>query len=319
MTPIGGYFELELQQGKSAYHDTPYALKSGRSSLGCILEAVRPSLVYLPYYTCNGLLEPLELAGVPYRFYKIDSNLEPTTLPELKQNEYLLYINYFDAKGALVQQLSDVYAQQLIVDCTQAFFRKGNGRSWFFNSCRKFFGVPDGSFLYAPEGISVAPVSSSNNQFLVDHLLSRFNGDVAGGYPFFLQNELLCGGAVDGMSKLTTYLLSHVNYEEVAEKRRANFGHLHQSFKELNLLPIGLCDDAVPMYYPLWLKKPIERDALYAQNLFIPTFWKDVPARGMKSFETEVDLTNQLYPIPVDHRYTIEDMYQIIRIINALL
>src|SRR5262245_20652428 len=139
MNPIGGYFELELAKGNSNYHKGAAAFKSGRSALGYLCTLVQPSLVYVPFYTCDGLLEPLQQLNIPYRFYEIDQAMEPVTLPQLGEREYFVYINYFDVKGETVDRLSEQYADKLIVDCTQAYFMKGNGRSWYFNSCRKFF------------------------------------------------------------------------------------------------------------------------------------------------------------------------------------
>src|SRR5687768_5538674 len=131
MKPIGGYFELELQKGASVYHDAAYNFKSGRSSLSAIIKSTQPALVYVPFYTCNALLTPLEEAGIKYEFYKINNQLEPVQLPELKENEYFLCINYFDLKRKLVYELSERFAGRLIVDNTQAYFMKGNGSSWF--------------------------------------------------------------------------------------------------------------------------------------------------------------------------------------------
>jgi hypothetical protein len=103
----------------------PYKFKSGRASLLHILHAVKPSLVYIPYYTCDALLEPFITSGVPFRFYEIDLNMEPINPPSLSSGEYFLYVNYLDIKRDTVARLSEQYADKLIVDCSQAFFMKG--------------------------------------------------------------------------------------------------------------------------------------------------------------------------------------------------
>src|SRR6476661_1734204 len=152
MKPIGGYFELELKKGNSRFHETPYTFKSGRSSLYTILSTTKPACVYIPFYICGVVFESFAMAGVPYKFYSLDKNLEPENLPVMEEDEYFLYVDYFGVKTACVEQLSERFGHRLLVDCTLSFFTVGNGRSWFFNSCRKFFGVPDGSFLYVPAG-----------------------------------------------------------------------------------------------------------------------------------------------------------------------
>jgi len=105
MRPIGGYFELELSRGPFRYHEAA-AFKSGRSALFYLLSQLRPENVYIPFYTCNALLEPFLQSGVKFTFYEIDETLSPRKLPELQANEYFLYINYFDLKRKKVKELS---------------------------------------------------------------------------------------------------------------------------------------------------------------------------------------------------------------------
>jgi hypothetical protein len=319
MKPVGGYFELELAKGRHSYHETPWVLKSGRSSLHYIFSIVKPSLVYVPYYTCDGLLESFTASGVQYRFYEIDETLEPVTLPKLAKDEYFLYINYFDCKRQAVNRLSEKYGEQLIVDATQAFFMQGNGKSWFFNSCRKFFGVPDGSYLYPPKGKKPAIVQIRNEKYITEHLVKRFNGHTTEGYALFVENEILCGAEIIAISKLSEYLLSNVKYAKVTTQRRANYEYLHQAFQHTNLLSIKLHKSSVPMCYPLLLKNIPNRELLYANKVFVPTFWKEVTDRITQGFTTEKSIAQHLLPIPVDHRYGHTDMKTMIKLIKSML
>lgn len=318
MTPIGGYYELELTRGTHRYHTTPYTFKSGRSSLHYILQLVKPSLVYVPFYTCNGLLESFEAAQTHYLFYEINHLLEPDELPELGPHEYFLYINYFDVKRQFVQRLSNKYRDKLIVDCTQAFFMKGNGWSWFFNSCRKYFGVPDGSFLYPPQHVNISGYSGRNEQYLVSHLITRFNDHVQEGYRSFLENEVLCGTEITGMSKLSEYLLSNINYEMVIGKRHSNYSYLDTFFREQHLFPPEGRDDCVPMVYPVLLNKPVSRKLFGAHQVFIPTYWADVRERDYPGFEMEKLVSDHLLPLPIDHRYNQADMERMVKLIKNL-
>jgi hypothetical protein len=310
--PIGGYFGLELQQGVTCFHDTPHALKSGRSSLQYILQWLKPSNVYIPYYTCDGLIESFEAAGCNYTFYEINENLEPVALPALKTDEYFLYINYFDLRGKMTERLSDKYGDKFIGDCTQAFFRKGNGRSWFFNSARKFFGVPDGSFIYLPEGMNIPVADMINEDYITDHLLKRFNGHAREGYNAFFYNEVLCGSGIAQMSKLSRYLLSNIPFDEVIERRRRNFAYLHQALGHMNRLNTSYDAAGVPMCYPLLLEHPYDRSLLHAKDIFVPTFWHEVLNRDTHGFAIEKMLCVNLLPLPVDHRYSTNDMQRII-------
>jgi len=319
MKPIGGYFELEVSKGDHQYHKTPHALKSGRSSLQYILNHLKPDVVYIPYYTCDALLEPFEATHISYRFYEINAQLEPATLIDLQPGEYFLYVNYLDLKRDTVARLTERYKEQLIVDCTQAFFAKGNGVAWFFNSCRKYFGVPDGSYLYPPEGVRMRPIEMQNEEYLFDHLLKRFNGHPGEGYETFLKNEVLAGNDVSNISKLSEYLLSQIDYDNVAATRRNNYQLLHDHFKSVNLFNAALPADSVPMSYPLLLDKIFDKQPLFAESIFIPTFWKDTLYRIDNGFTTEKSLTEYLLPLPVDHRYNEEDMRRMMHILSETI
>ena len=312
MKAIGGYFELELAKGDNTYHTTPYALKGGRSALHYILQYLQPSLVYVPFYTCNALLEPLHEAGVAYSFYEINEAWEIKSPPVLNAGEYLVYVNYHDLKRDYCQHLSEQYKGQLILDCTQAFFMRGDGSSWMFNSCRKFFGVPDGSYLYTPEGIAMPAVTETNEDYITGHLIKRLNGHANEGYSDFVTNEGLCNSSIAAMSVLSERLLSQVNYSEVIAARRANYAYLHSAFREFNMFSADLPEHSAPMNYPLLPGSSVDKKQLFSQQLFIPTLWQDVLDRNLPGYDTEKYLAATLLPLPIDHRLNTEDMNRMI-------
>ena len=60
MKAIGGYFELELASGKE-YHPKAIRLNSGRNAFEFILSNNTYKRIFLPYYTCDVLLQPLQV------------------------------------------------------------------------------------------------------------------------------------------------------------------------------------------------------------------------------------------------------------------
>ena len=278
MNEIGGYFGLELTKGESLYHTSPYQMKSGRSSVSFILGNLKPHHVYLPFYTCDALLEPFDANNISYSFYAINKNFEIETMPDLREGEMLVYINYYGIKDDYVELLSDKYTDKLVVDCTQAYFAKGNGRSWYFNSTRKFFGVPDGSDLYVPDGFDLEDVYNAipvNDNYITDHLIARFNGNTQQGYPYFQHNERLNGGGPAIMSDLTKSILSAIDFEKVMAVRRENFNYLHNHLKDSNRLSIAACTASVPFFYPYLPAHIIEKKKLWAADIYVPVFWSD--------------------------------------------
>ena len=169
---IGGYFSLELPY-KEEYHKGAIRLNTGRNCLEYILRSRNYKKVHIPYYTCDAILEPFKKLGTDYSFYHIDQNLELTEDILLEVDEGLLYTNYFGLKQSYVMKLSTKYGQQLIVDNTQAFFATHIEGIDTFYTCRKFFGVADGGYLYTDAGIGIYTVDVSAKRMLF--VLGRYD------------------------------------------------------------------------------------------------------------------------------------------------
>ena len=115
MKEIGGYFSLELSHIGNMPNSDGILLNTGRNALEYILRSLQPDInrLYIPYFTCDTVLEPLEKLRIPYEFYPINENLELCSDILLEENEYLLYTNYYGIKDAYVQKLDRKYTNQL--------------------------------------------------------------------------------------------------------------------------------------------------------------------------------------------------------------
>jgi hypothetical protein len=316
---IGGYFGLELTGGSKKFHHTPFRLQSGRAALAFIFDFVKPAHVYVPFYTCNALLEPLIKANIGYSFYHLNADLELLHLPKLKKNELIIYVNYYDIKRDYAEKLSGHYKEQLIVDCTQSYFLNGNGHSWYFNSCRKFFGVPDGADLYAPVNYNLLArynLLHANENYVTEHLLSRFSGNTQAGSEYFTRNEVLNGEGIFKISRLSACLLSNINYNKACEARQRNFRFLHQHLGATNLIKIADPFTPAPSFYPYLPNTFFDKKQFWDQKLFIPAFWNDCQHRQDSNlFETEVHISKHIIPIPADHRYKPSDFGSLLNIL----
>jgi hypothetical protein len=316
--PIGGFFELEVSRSPHSFHPTAIALTNGRACLNLILQQLQPQKVWLPFYTCDALLHPLILNHIPYEFYAIDSALELARSPTLGTGEYLIYINYFGLKTRYVEQLANTYGDRLILDNTQAFFERS--RNWAFNSARKFFGVPDGGYLYTPESgdrLDYPPNADIDYQ----HLIDRFLGKQPQAYAKFMTAEDAVSCEIQGMSVLSQALLSTVDYESVIHNRRKNFWIYHAAFQSLNQLiwDIESQPNSVPFHYPLLLDHAIDRRSLYQNQIFVPTLWQDTLNRDIGGFQFEQQLTQRLLPLPLDHRYSAPEINTVIQTLQNIL
>lgn len=313
MKPIGGYFELETN-ARQAYHAGLIQLNTGRNSLEYILRVRKYTKVYIPYFTCDVILEPFKKLDVNYTFYHIDKQLDPIIDFEIRENEALLYTNYFGLKESTVERLANEKLN-LIVDNAQAFYDKPlNGIDTFYSS-RKFFGVPDGAYV----SINMTLTENFKMDVSLDrfsHLLKRMEFDSETGYGDFLQNEKdLAGQSIKQMSLITKKLLAAIDYEAISYKRKGNFISLHNKLKKKNELNFEMPSEAVPMVYPFYVTSPGLRDYLIQNKVYVATYWLNV-LDWTKPEQWEHQLTKNLIPLPVDQRYGNEDMNRIIHLIE---
>ena len=311
MDAIGGYFELELRHGEH-YHKDSIRLNTARNCFEYILLARKYRKVYIPYYTCEVMLQPLKRQQVEYEFYSIDWNLEPTEIFKLQEGEAFLYTNYFGLKQDCVERLAELYGNRLIVDNAQAFFAPRVKGIDTFYSPRKFFGVPDGGYLYTD--------CKLDKEFLQDksynrmrHLLIRAEENAEAGYSMFREADAsLCNSPIKYMSAITDRLLRNIDYFYTKDIRRNNFKFLHDRLSEKNQLKFNLGNDAVPLVYPYLQEDGDLKKFLISKRIFVATYWPNV-LEWCSEQTVEYKITQKLAALPIDQRYIEKDMEALIQ------
>ena len=305
---IGGYLEYESYSGME-YHENALGVNSGRNALLYLLRALDIKRLWIPYYICDSVIAVCENEGVQISYYQIDAELKPI-LPYEASMECLLIVNYF---GQLTNEdIGNAKRRSniVIVDNTQAFFARPVENCYSFYNCRKFFGVPDGAYLYTDRLLRVELPIAYSHQNLA-YLAGRFEVDGKSFYDGFRNNEKrISAEPLRLMSQLTHNLLKVIDYEKVKTTREDNFQYLHERLGGINRLklkvPMG------PYMYPLYCENgSLLRKHLIDLRIYVPVFWPEV-LRGMSSNKFEYDLANNLLPLPVDQRYGITDMRQIV-------
>lgn len=313
MESIGGYFSLELPRGKE-YHEDALRLNTGRNCLEYILLARGYKKLYIPYYTCDVILEPFKKLGVQYEYYHIDTHFEIRDRFALKEGDALLYTNYYGLKQRYVEQLVEKMGSRLIVDNTQAFYAKPIPGIDTFYTCRKFFGVPDGAYLYC-EKVLDEDLEQDLSWERMNSLTKRLDLGAEAGYGDFREvSESLVGQPIKRMSNLTQRMMQGVDYQAVANRRRANYVQLQKALGTENNLELPLEDDAVPMVYPYLVPEKGLREKLIGNKIFVARYWPNVLEWTSKD-EIDYLLAYQMQPLPIDQRYGEEEMKKIIEII----
>ena len=310
---IGGYFELELSCGEH-YHNEALRLNTARSCLEYVLRVRNYRKVYVPYFTCEIVLQPFHLLHIDYELYNIDEILEPVALPILKENEAFLYTNYFGLKQDCVERLAEHFGDRLIVDNAQAFYAKPIKGVDTFYSARKFFGVPDGAYLYCNRKLDKTFEKDSSCDRM-GHLLKRIELGANEGYFDFRQNDdTLEKQPVMLMSNLTERLLKSIDYQTAAKKRRDNYQLLENALGEYNKLGFKLTDTAVPMVYPFMADTPDLKHKLIKNKIFVATYWPNL-FEWCNESDWEFQLAEKGCFLPVDQRYREKEMKRIIEVI----
>lgn len=313
MKTIGGYFELELPCGNE-YHENAICLNTGRNAFEYILRAKRYKKVYVPYFTCNVVLEPINTLKLTYKFYHVDSSFRPIfDFGNLEHDDVFLYTNYFGICDKIVLEISKK-CNNLIVDNAQAFYSKPLIGVDTFYSPRKFFGLPDGAYLYTNKFIK-SDFEQDYSEDRFKHLIGRIERGPQLFYQNSKQNESsLSFQPIKLMSKVTRRLLNSIDYASIAAKRRNNFEYLHMSLKSSNKLVLELSEKEVPLVYPYWLGKNELWNKLAENNIFTARYWSNVKD-WCDSTMLEHKFSEQVVYLPVDQRYSKEDMKDIINFI----
>lgn len=318
MREIGGYFELELKKNVSFLHSEGVCLNSGRHALEFILRNIgKINHLWIPYFTCEVVLEPIKRLKIPYNFYHINSNLELKESIILGDNDYILVTNYFGIKDKYIIELSQIYEDHLIVDNAQAFFSKPIENINTIYSPRKFVGIPDGGIAFIDENISSDGIEQDYSYDRCSHLLKRLELEASYAYSDFRDNSRkLSELPILKMSLLTRNLLSNIDFEYVRKRRLENFKYLHSNLCDKNSFNIpSTIDFSCPMVYPFYSEDKELRMRLINNKVYVAKYWPNVQQWCDES-TVEYNMVDRIIPIPIDQRNDTDDMNRILEIIK---
>lgn len=317
----GGYLPLELREGKEYYKthkDNTRYYNCGRTAIYAAAKAEQFKQIHIPYYICDTVNDVLKEQGIEVFRYHINKKMLPRDLT-VQTGSAVLLVNYFGLLDKDLEQIQKQY-DTVLIDCTQAFFcppilRKGVSNIY---SCRKFIGVADGAYLIADNcrGEQLEPKDSWSSYLA---LCKSHEQGTNAAYMESLENEKRFQNERSGMSKLTEKILKSVDYELIKQKRRNNFAYLEQSFGEDNRLGLSL-NECVPYLYPYWVKDGTGyyiKAELIKKRIYIPTLWKECVDTCVPS-DLEYQWANDLVCLPIDQRYDINDMREIVNIIKDI-
>lgn len=316
---IGGYFELADRDIENGHYPVGgIRVNTARNALEYILRQLSDvKTVYLPVYTCEAIIEPLQKLSLSYHFYHINMNLEIAEDIPMGEGVYVIVNNYFGLKDAYVAKMASKYGEHLIVDNAQALFAPTLPNIKAIYSARKFVGVADGGFAIGVSELPIEKYEEDTHQH-DSHLLIRKEQGAEAGFQAYRQNEkLLDDQPIRRMAVATGDILTHINYHKVIARRRSNFRLLHEMLGDENRLPIPDMNTFVcPMVYPFLPKSNMDlRRRLIDNRIYVALYWQNV-LDWCRPYDIEETLVKELIPLPIDQRYSVEEMKRIIEIIT---
>lgn len=316
---IGGYFELadvDCECGEMPVDGV--ALNTCRNALEyIILQLPDAKRIFVPYYTCEAVIEPLKRLRIKYEFYHINERLEIAEDLVIGEGDYLIANNYFGIKDAYIAKLAEKYRDRLIVDNAQALFAPVLSGVKAAYSTRKFVGVADGGFAVGLSDDLSFEFETDNSSEHDSHLLIRKERGAEMGFSDYQANELkLDDQPIRRMSPQTRKILSQIDYNSIIEKRKQNYLFLNDALNERNKLQLPAIDSfTCPMVYPFMTDDESLRGRLIQNKVFVARYWPNVLEWCGKD-ELEYKFTTQIIPLPVDQRYVADDMGKILEIIK---
>lgn len=314
MNEIGGYFGLDIFKGEE-YYPNLIAVNTARHALAYIIRARKIKKLYLPYFLCDSVYKLCQKENCEYEFYNINENFLPIFDKELQKDEYLYVVNYY---GQLTKKQIKFYKNKyknIIVDNVQAFFSKPIKDIDTVYSCRKYFGVPDGGYVYSTVKIS-DELETDKSKNRMGHVLGRFEDSASEHYAEFKESdESFNESKLYYMSNLTKNILRALDYKQIIKRRNDNFNQLQKAFGKINKIKVKRPKG--PYCYPLYIDNGMQiKKRLAKEGVFIATLWPNVIEDGG---ELEKKYAENILPLPIDQRYAKQDMKRIVKIILDVL
>ena len=316
MKEIGGFLELELNHGLE-FHGQGIALNSGRNCLRYLIRARHIKKIWLPKLLCSAISDTCAKEKTEIYYYSVDRNLRPVLTEISNREDWVYLINFY---GQYSRDEIVAYAKKyrnLIIDNVQAFYTNPVEGLDTIYTCRKFFGVPDGGYLYTDSNLSEM-LQKDESYGRLTFLAGRLERSADEFYSAYRENEQLIDSLpILKMSTVTQNILRGIDYEHIKKVREQNFKYLHQRLKQFNQLEICIPDG--PYMYPLLIKGGAKiRMKLQEKKIYIPTLWPNV-LDSLTDEEVEYILAKNILPLPCDQRYGLQDMEYLVKQILKMM
>lgn len=171
-------------------------------------------------------------------------------------------------------------------------------------------------YLYTNKKIDF-PLEKDVSYNRCEHLLGRIDTNPEQHFHTYKENSRrLSNQPIREMSNLTQRLLVSIDFESIARKRRFNFNYIHNDLGKRNKLKLEISSADVPMVYLFLVDNgKLLKNQLISNKIYVASYWPNV-IKWANSKSFEYDLAENLLAVPIDQRYSKNELDEIIKILK---
>lgn len=305
----------------------------------------REQKVLIPAYTCSTVYEPFIQAECKCIFYNIKNDLtidiEDLKIKYSESGASACVIHpyygmgFTDEEEMSIQYLHDCGCI-IIEDLTQSIFKQSSRCSdYITGSLRKWFPIPDGAFLRSNTGNEF--MEKENPQFY-NFLQDQIDAMYLRGVYFQNGDESLKQISIrlkkravkTTYGRITPHSMSMVSINEmlkqdtnfIVRQRMENYQFLFENVVETEIIRHVTTEKrtivSAALYFPIYCKnrESIQRE-LAKEHIYAPILWP-LDENTVNASKEVKEIYDTILCIPIDQRYTIDDMKRIANLLNNL-
>ena len=332
---IGGFFELESNISSPTSNINSVfrnwigtknfvMFSSARSIVLALKEELNSKTVWVPEIFCNVFNDynfvknyPLEKDGFNPEIDFLESNIS--------EGDLVLLVDFYgvevgcEFRDYAMSRKSIFWLQ----DACHNLLPSETWTDFTLFSPRKLFGVTDGGVL-VQNNEKMSQIDFSRWKFdqgdlvgSISPILRRIDPHYEGLYQIYSKEENSIDGRLKSISELTKWQLNNIEIQPFIERRKNNFSALDKELHEYLIPNLEYRENFIPFGFPIYIENRDEiRLKLAKMKIFAPIHWiNDRRTKSLRQLQHEsMQLT-----LPCDHRYTVDEMANIAKIVQELI
>lgn len=311
---------------------------SGRSAIKIIQKTLNCKKVLLPEYICESVIKCFDMSLI--EFYHIDDkfqidldDLEAKMVESVDLVYICHYYGYLQDKKTLSKIKENAKKFDIIIleDITQSLFSiQEEIGDYLIASVRKWVPIANGGVLYTNENpkfsveINSCLSTSSDNDRVNGMILKKLYLDnrYDTNYMYrkiFQESEERIDHSqeIKVISDFSKFVLKCTDIDEIISRRKRNAEHLKKGLDEIGLVSFrNFNSEECPFAMPIRVKNRDDfRKYLISKRIYCAVHWPFFDIKKEQRRQAK-DNAKELLSLPIDQRYTEEDMDYLLSVIK---